>query len=190
MLGHALWARRFASDPNIVGKSVRLDGEPYEVVGVAKPGFSMPDGAEVWAPLALTDQQWADRRARATASTAGCVTARSVEQVRAELTTIVDTQRRDHPDTNSRRYARVLSFTRGMADPGAAAFIGIWQAAALLLLLIACANIANLLMARGAERASNTRCGWRWARAGRDCSRKPCSKDCCSPSSPCSSPCR
>ncbi len=154
VLGHALWARRFASDPNIVGRSVRLDGEPYEVVGVAKPGFSTPDGAELWAPLALTDQRWADRRAESYGIYGRLRDGASVEQVRAELTTIVDAQRRDHPETNSRRYARVLSFTRGMGDPGAAAFIGLWQAAALLLLLIAGANIANLLMARGAERAS------------------------------------
>ena len=53
VLGHGLWTRRFASDPNIVGKSVRLDGEPYEVVGVAPPGFTTPDGAELWAPIAL-----------------------------------------------------------------------------------------------------------------------------------------
>ncbi len=154
VLGHELWARRFASDPNIIGRSVRLDGEPYEVVGVAKPGFSTPDGAELWAPLALTDQQWADRRAESYGIYGRLGDGASVEQVRAELTIIVDAQRRDHPDTNSRRHARVLSFTRGMGDPGAAAFIGVWQAAALLLLLIAGANIANLLMARGAERAS------------------------------------
>jgi len=153
VLGHGLWARRFASDPNIVGKSVRLDGEPYEVVGVAPQGFNTPDGAEVWAPIALTDEQWADRRAQNFGVYGRLADGTSLEQARAELTTIVDTQRRDHADTNIQRYARVTSFTNGMADPGAGAFIGVWQAAAVLLLLIACANIANLLMARGAERS-------------------------------------
>ena len=109
---------------------------------------------KLWAPIALTDQQWADRRDENFGIYGRLADGATVEQARAELTTIVDTQRRDHPDTNVRRYARVLSFTNGMADPGAGAFIGIWQAAALLLLLIACANIANLLMARGAERSS------------------------------------
>ncbi len=154
VLGHGLWARRFASDPNIVGKSVRLDGEPYEVVGVAVPGFTTPDGAELWAPIALTDQQWANRRDENFGIIGRLADGATVEQARAEITTIVDAQRRDHPESNVRRYARLLSFTNGMADPGAGAFIGIWQAAALLLLLIACANIANLLMARGAERSS------------------------------------
>jgi putative ABC transport system permease protein len=154
VLGHGLWARRFASDPKIIGTSVRLDGEPYEVVGVAPPGFTTPDGAELWAPIALTDQQWADRRNENFGIYGRLADGATVEQARAELTTIVDTQRRDHPESNVRRYARLMSFTNGMADPGAGAFIGIWQGAALLLLLIACANIANLLMARGAERSS------------------------------------
>ena len=154
VLGHGLWARRFASDPNIVGTSVRLDGEPYEVVGVAPAGFTTPDGAELWAPIALTDQQWADRRDENFGILGRLADGATVDQARAELTTIVDTQRRDHPESNVRRYARLVSFTNGMADPGAGVFIGIWQGAALLLLLIACANIANLLMARGAERSS------------------------------------
>ena len=154
VLGHGLWARRFASDPNIVGKTVRLDGEPYEVVGVAPAGFTTPDGAELWAPIALTDQQWADRRNENFGIYGRLADGATVEQARAELTTIVDTQRRDNPESNVRRYARLMSFTNGMADPGAGAFIAIWQGAALLLLLIACANIANLLMARGAERSS------------------------------------
>ena len=154
VLGHALWTRRFAADPNIVGKSVRFDGEPFEVVGVAAPGFNTPDGAEVWAPIALTDQQLADRKDQSFGVYARLVDGATIESARAEVTAIVDNQRRDHPDTNSERNAKVFSFTKGMADPGAGAFMGIWQGAALLLLLIACANIANLLMARGAERTA------------------------------------
>ena len=154
VLGHALWTRRFGANPNIVGTSVRLDGEPYEVVGVAPPGFSTPDGAEIWAPLAMDAEDWADRRAEPYGVFAKLADGQTVETARAELTAIVETQRRDHPDTNAQREARVLTFTNGMADPGAGPLIGIWQVAALLLLLIACANIANLLMARGAERAS------------------------------------
>ena len=152
VLGHALWTRRFAANPQIVGTAIRLDGEPYEVVGVAPEGFTVPDGAEVWAPLALTDSQWQDRRSGNYSAFAKLADGGTVEAARAELTSIVDTQRRDHPETNVNRQARVLTFTSGMADPGAGPFIGIWQAAALLLLLIACANIANLLLARGAER--------------------------------------
>jgi putative ABC transport system permease protein len=154
VLGHALWTRRFAADPQIVGKTVRFDGEPYEVVGVGPAGFNIPDGAEVWAPLALTDRQWQDRRAANYNVFARLADRETVERARAEITAIMDVQRRDHPDTNSTRFPRVLAFTQGMADPGAGPFIAIWQAAAILLLLIACANIANLLMARGAERSA------------------------------------
>ncbi len=153
VLGHALWQRRFAGDPSIVGKTVRFDGEPFEVVGVAKPGFAIPDGAEAWAPLALTDEQWANRRQASYGAMARLADGQTVESARAELTSIIDTQRRDFPDTNKNRLAQVMTFTAGMADAGAGPFIGIWQAFALLLLLIACANIANLLMARGAERS-------------------------------------
>ena len=153
VLGHALWQRRFAGDPDIVGKMVRFDGEPFEVVGVARPGFTIPDGAEAWAPLALTDEQWANRRQATYGALARLADGHTVERARAELTSIIDTQRREFPDTNKNRLAQVMSFTDGMADAGAGPFIGIWQAFALLLLLIACANIANLLMARGAERS-------------------------------------
>jgi putative ABC transport system permease protein len=152
IIGYALWQRRFAGDPAVVGKSVRFDGEPYEIVGVAREGFRIPDGAEVWAPLALTDEAWANRRNVPYGAMARLADSETVESARAELTAIIDAQRSDYPDTNAHRFARVMTFTQGMADPGAGAFLAVWQAAALLLLLIACANIANLLMARGSER--------------------------------------
>ncbi|MEX2271264.1 MAG: ADOP family duplicated permease [Vicinamibacterales bacterium] len=153
VFSHGLWQRRFAGNPNIVGQTVRFDGEPHEVVGVAREGFSVPDGAEVWAPLALTDEQWANRRLNSYGAFAKLADGHTPESARAELTSIIETQRRDYPDTNRNRLARVMTFTEGMADQGAGAFIGVWQVAALLLLLIACANIANLLMARGSERS-------------------------------------
>jgi predicted permease len=153
VIGYGLWQRRFAGDPNIVGKMVRFDGEPYEVVGVAPEQFGIPDGGEVWAPLALAEERWANRRDNHYGAIGRLADGQSVESARAELTTIIDTQRGEYPDTNHNRYAKVMTFTEGMADPGAGPFLAVWQAAALLLLLIACANIANLLLARGAERS-------------------------------------
>jgi putative ABC transport system permease protein len=154
VLGYGLWQRRFAGNPAIIGQTVRFDGEPYEVVGIAPEGFQIPDGTEVWAPLALTDEQWANRRQAFYGSFARLADGQTVESARAELSSIIETMRYDHPDTNKNRLARVMTFTQGMADPGAGAFLGVWQVAALLLLLIACANIANLLMARGSERSA------------------------------------
>ncbi|HEX8031564.1 MAG TPA: ADOP family duplicated permease, partial [Vicinamibacterales bacterium] len=154
VMGHGLWTRRFASDGAIIGKTVRLDGEPYEVIGVAPRGFNTPDGADVWGAITFDEKAWADRRTEGFGVYGRLADGETIERARAELATVVDAQRRDHPDTNSKRFPRVVTFTRGMADPGAGAFIGVWQAAAVLLLLIACANIANLLMARGAERTA------------------------------------
>jgi predicted permease len=152
VIGHSLWVRRFASDPDIVGKSIRLDGEPFEVVGVARPGFDIPFGSELWAPIAYDGKAWDQKRnghLTVIGSLAGNATLAAAS---SEFQSIVERQRKDNPDTHAKREVVVLSFTAGMADPGAGPFLGIWQAAAALLLLIACANIANLLLARGAER--------------------------------------
>ena len=153
VLGHALWTRRFAADPAIVGTSVRLDGEPYEIVGIAPEGFQIPLGAQLWAPMAYDAADWDDRK-RPFLSVIGLLADdATLETARAEMGTIVERQRGDYPDTNATRESQVVDFTKGLADEGAGPFMGVWQAAAGLLLLIACANIANLLMARGSERS-------------------------------------
>jgi putative ABC transport system permease protein len=152
ILGHQLWERQFAANPDVVGQTVRVDGEPYVVVGIAPPRFAIPDGAQIWAPLAYSTEEWNQRRRGYLRVFGQLADGASLEQARAEVTALVERQQRDHPETNGSRPVTVVDFQRGMADPGAGPFIGTVQAAALLLMLIACANIANLLLARGTER--------------------------------------
>jgi predicted permease len=152
VLSHALWKRRFGADPNLVGRTIRLNGEPHEVVGVMRPGPSVPYGAEVWAPLAYTEAEWLERRRGFLLVLARLAGDQSIGSARAEMNAIAARLRQQFPDTHAMRQISVVSFTRGLSDAGAGPFLAIWQAAAVLLLLIACANIANLLMARGTER--------------------------------------
>jgi putative ABC transport system permease protein len=153
VLGHDLWTNRFGANPAIVGQSVRFDGELYDVVGIAPAGFAVPLGAQVWAPLAYSSVEWNNRRGSNLRVFGRLVDGTSVEQANAEVAAIAERLRREYPDTNARRPVTVVDFITGMRDPGAARFLVVWQAAAILLLLIACANVANLLLARGAARA-------------------------------------
>ncbi len=153
VLGHSLWTRRFAADPSIVGRTIRVDGQPHEVIGVAPAGFAIPLGAQIWAPLGYSDERWNDRRGTNLTVFGRLREGTTIDQARTEVGAIAERLRRDFPDTNGTRPFQIVDFTTGMSDPGADRFLSVWQAAALLLLLIACANVANLLLARGAERA-------------------------------------
>jgi putative ABC transport system permease protein len=153
ILGDRLWRRRFAADASIVGRTVRLDGEPYEVIGIAPPGFSIPLGAEVWAPLAFDAATAAERRRGGLSVIGRIKDGHNLAAARAEVEGVVARQREAYPATNTARPITVTDFTTGFNDPGAGPFLMVWQAAAILLLLIACANVANLLLARGTERA-------------------------------------
>ena len=152
VLSHGLWIRRFGSDPAIVGRTLRFDGEPYEVVGVMRPGTALPYGADVWAPLDYSEQEWADRTRGGLLVMARLADGQEIGAARAEMAAIVERQRQAYPDTNAKRGSTVVTVTRGLSDGFAAPLLAIWQAAAILLLAIASANIANLLLAHGAER--------------------------------------
>jgi putative ABC transport system permease protein len=152
VLGHALWQRRFGGDAGIVGRTIQLDGDPHTVVGIAPAGFDFPAGSELWIPLGFSPDDWADRRSHFLTVFARLRPGVTYEEAAAEMATIYDRQRQAHPEETRDRQLTPRTFSGAMIDFGLPRILVLWQAAALFVLLIGCANIANLLLARGAER--------------------------------------
>ncbi|HEX2191514.1 MAG TPA: ABC transporter permease [Longimicrobiaceae bacterium] len=155
VLSHGVWRDRFGADPTVVGRTIRVDGSPATVVGVMPPGFQFPDGGSVWAPLAFgqdASRRGALRRGANYLQAVGRLRPGvTLEQARAELAGIAVQLGGEYPETNQH-----VGVT---ADPLPETLVGSVRPALLLLLgavglvlLIACANVANLLLARGARR--------------------------------------
>lgn len=152
VIGHGLWQRAFGGDASVVGRSVVMDGVSYTVVGVAAQGFQFPEGAEIWSPLVLPAPGEAARDQRFLTGIGFLKPDASIDRVRAELSTIAKRLETAHPTVNKSRTVRVETLTRGFEDQGLRPVLGFFQLGAGLVLLIACINVANFLLARGAER--------------------------------------
>ena len=152
VLSDGLWRRRFGGDPAIVGRPVSIDGTQWIVVGVMPPSFTFPQLAELWSPLSFDEKTARNRTAHYLTVLGRLAAGRTLDEARAQLKTIAQRLAAEHPDTNAQLGGEVMTLSRGMADVGVPAVLGLWQAAGLFVLLIACANIANLLLARAAER--------------------------------------
>jgi putative ABC transport system permease protein len=153
ILSYGLWQRRFAGDPTLVGRAVQIDGAQYEVVGIAPKDFDFPLGAEVWAPIAFDPKTATNRRSRYLTVIGRLAPGRTIQDAKAQMAVINDRLAEQHPDTNRGFDVRVYTLAQGMMDIGIGPILALWQASAAFVLLIACANVANLLLARGAERA-------------------------------------
>ena len=152
VLGHGLWQRAFGGDPGLVGQTLTIDSEPFVVVGIAPPGFQFPEAAEAWAPLVLPAAAEA-RRDRHYLSVLGRLAdGRTRDEARTALSVVARRLEHDHPKTNTARGVDVSSFALGFGDPVLPQLLVIWQAGAILVLLIACVNVANLILARATER--------------------------------------
>lgn len=115
LVSHELWAGRYGSDPALVGRSIRLDGEHHEVVGIMPPGFKVPYGAKVWAPLAMSDEEWRERRRGWLLVVGRLAGGASREDAAAEFGTIVERQRRDLFGAVSLDAARVAFLVAALA---------------------------------------------------------------------------
>ncbi len=123
VLSHAFWTRRFNADPSLLGQTIRLDGAPYEVVGVMPPRFVLPYGADVWAPLAYSDEKWADRKSDSLMTFARLVPGRTLADAQEEWRAVVARQAAEFPETNKNRPVTVLSLTRGLGDDAIGPFL-------------------------------------------------------------------
>ena len=152
LLGHGVWTRRFDADPSIVGKSVRLSGEAYTVVGVMPAAFRLPESAsDFWAPLAFGPEIARQRGAHYLDVVARLKPGVSVADADAEIRTIADRLRREYPQSNAKYGAVVAPLTRTLVGAVAPA-LKLLLGAVALVTLIACANVGNLLLVRGTRR--------------------------------------
>ena len=152
VISDGLWRRRFGGDPAVVGRTVRINGEPFDVVGVAPGGFDFPNATEVWLPLALDAEDAADRASHYLTVFGHLRAGAMQDDAAAELDVVYRQIKDAFPDATRDREMVVRSFTAGMVDYGLPRLLLLWQVAALLVLIIGSVNIANLLLARGAER--------------------------------------
>jgi putative ABC transport system permease protein len=152
VLAHDLWQRVFGADPGIVGRSVMVDGEAHVVVGIAPRGFRFPEGAEIWAPLVLPPPGTEDRDRHYLSAIGSLAAGRRFEDAVNVMALAAQRLQKDHPETNASRSVAVERLQKAYEDPGDRPLLALWQAAAGLVLLMACVNVANLMLARGAER--------------------------------------
>jgi predicted permease len=151
LLGAHAWRVRYASDPQILGRTILVNGSPLTVIGIVPDRSGFPSTANVWMPLGQWPDWKADRAVRSLSVVGRLRDGVSMEEARSEIETIYGGFESAYPDTNRQLRARVIPLTErllGTLD-GWMQFI----MAGIIVVLVACANVANLMMARALNRA-------------------------------------
>jgi putative ABC transport system permease protein len=152
IIGHGLWQRLFGSDPNIIGQTLMLNSQPYNVIGIMPQGFEFPGGsAELCVPLVFDAQQRNSRGVSFLYTRGRLKPDATVEQAQAEMDAISSLLREQYPDANRDKGARVVLLQDETVSAIKPALLMLLAAVGFVL-LIACANVGNLMLARSASR--------------------------------------
>ena len=154
VLSYGLWRRQFAGDPSIVGRSITIDGSNYDVIGVMPSTFDFPSKAELWVPIAMSSQDW-QQEVEFLSVVGRLKPGMSVRQAHAEMQQLTANIRRiyakDFEGDTSGWHAEVQPLSETMRGNLRPALL-VLLAAVGCVLLIACVNVANLLLARATGR--------------------------------------
>jgi putative ABC transport system permease protein len=152
LLGYGLWQRRFAGDRSVIGRVVTVNGRPLTVVGVMPPRFNFPERGEVWVPFGAPKWATEERHARQYAGALGRLKPGvTLAQARTDLDRVSAELQRAYPRENIGWSAQLVPLRDDLVGDLRLALL-VFAGAVGLVLLIACANVANLMLARGATR--------------------------------------
>jgi putative ABC transport system permease protein len=152
VLSYGLWQKRFAGDPSIINKTMVLDGKTYEVVGVMPRNFSFPQSADVWVPMNFDiSPEMKQRKAHFLRPIGKLKAGVTLAQAQADTDSVARTLEEQYPDTNTGWNLRLVPLREQLVGNTRPTLLILFGAVAFVL-LIACANVANLLLVRAASR--------------------------------------
>ena len=155
IIGNGLWKNRYGSDPSIVGRTIKVNSRASTVIGVMPPDMKFPFNNDLWLPLSQLPQEMftAKRGVRSYQVMGRLAPGVTLPQARAEIEAIFSRLAHDYPDTNKDVRPAVMTYNdRVSSGPIRLIFLSL-MGAVVFVLLIACANVANLLLARAAQRS-------------------------------------
>jgi putative ABC transport system permease protein len=151
ILSHELWERRFAANTDIIGRKITLNNRSSTVIGVMPPGFKFPEVDDLWVPLALDTTMWT-RNDHGLSAVARLKPGVTLEQAQSDITAVARRIEEQNPVTNEGMGVNLIPLREGLAGDYRKALL-ILMGVVGLVLLIACVNVANLLLSRASARA-------------------------------------